>query len=445
MDKEQAIQKFLEFKEEYLVSRDKSIEIFSFFKFNPNENKYTCLVNNAPVTIKKDEFWNYINTSIIREVYKKNKPQSEIEITDTEATPTDYTKLRKECITVKNKLNFERNIFNKKLKDLSLLEELNQDIIECLKKLQPTGVTTYITYSGKSLNDDVLVAVITDTHGGEISAEFKDTGFDFTILSKRLKKYADTIKKEITNNKYNKCVLLCAGDLCNNVTLLSKRLNQTSNRATTIVMMIKLLQDFILDIYSVCPNITFAGVCSNESRNDLEYHEDEYLITNCADYTIYNVLEMLFKNISTVKFLGGRNCEKVVQVNGQNILLTHGVGISKGDIDKSIQQAISRYSVKGVKIRYVTLGHIHSQLNSSYFARSGSLCGSNAYSNSTLNLQSRASQSMFTVSKNGDIHTYGVDLENVDNIKGYDISNEIKKFALKGRDTRADLDLIQYA
>jgi hypothetical protein len=38
-----------------------------------------------------------------------------------------------------------------------------------------------------------------------------------------------------------------------------------------------------------------------------------------------------------------------------------------------------------------------------------------------------------------------VDLENIDNIKGYDISNEVKKFNLRPRDTRKSLDEIQIA
>ena len=38
-----------------------------------------------------------------------------------------------------------------------------------------------------------------------------------------------------------------------------------------------------------------------------------------------------------------------------------------------------------------------------------------------------------------------IDLEDVDGIIGYDISNEIKKFSLKSRDKREELDLVQVA
>ena len=290
-----------------------------------------------------------------------------------------------------------------------------------------------------------MVVSIGDWHLGEISAEFKHTGFDMEIASKRLKKYADYIKGEIINKGYKKVVIMCGGDICNNVTLLCKRLQQTSNRATTTIMAVVLMEHFILDIYEACPNIVFAGVGNNESRYDEDYFEDEYLITNCADYVVYNMLELLFTDIPTIKFLGGRNCEKVVNINGSNILLTHGVAFGKGDVEKAVQQAISRYSVKNVDIRYVLLSHIHCTRNSNFFSRHGSLVGGNAYSNSTLNLQTRASQNILTVSKNGDINSLMIDLEDVDGIIGYDISNEIKKFSLKSRDKREELDLVQVA
>lgn len=443
MNKEEALSLLKCFKDNG-VSRDKCIELYNFFRYNPEENSYTLtLTGGDTVLINRTELWDVVNTSDIREVYKKSVPHSEINIDEENITSTDFTKLRKETISYKTKLNAERNNFNKKLKDISQIEDFEQEIIRYLKKLKPITqeCNNIVTNSN---NDDILVVHLGDIHLGEISGEYKDTGFDMTIASKRFKKYADYIKKDIIQKGIKKVVIMCGGDICNNVTLLSKRLLQTSNRAVTTIMGVILFQHFILDIYSVCQNIVFTGVGSNEARYDNEFFEDELLITNCADYVIYNMLELLFQDYKTIKFLQGRNNEKIVQVNGQHILLTHGVGISK-DVEKGVQQAISRYSVKGIDVRYVLLSHIHCARNSSYFARNGSMCGSNAYSNSTLNLQTRASQNVIYVSKNGDITPIAVDLENVDGITGYDISNEITKFDLRSRSKRPDLDEIQIA
>ena len=441
MDREEALQELQNFKNRTGLSRDKMIDLYNSLK-SSDLGMVGIVVNGELRKFNYEPFFSYINTSDIRNIYKT---KGTIIDSLTDDDKTEMTKLRQDKLRANDKLSFERNAFNKRLRELSALEELNQEVINGLNKLKPI-VPEYFTKPCTSYTEDVLVVSIGDWHLGEISAEFKHTGFDMEIASKRLKKYADYIKSEIVNKGYRKVVIMCGGDICNNVTLLCKRLQQTSNRATTTIMAVILMEHFILDIYEACPNIVFAGVGNNESRYDEGYFEDEYLITNCADYVVYNMLELLFTDIPTIKFLGGRNCEKVVNINGQNILLSHGVVFGKnGDLEKSVQQAISRYAVKNVDIRYVLLSHIHCTRNSNFFSRHGSLVGGNAYSNSTLNLQTRASQNILTVSKNGDINSLMVDLEDVDGITGYDISNEIKKFSLKSRDKREDLDLVQVA
>lgn len=442
MDKQTAIEELKEFRHKTGVSRDKCINIYNSFKFDENLFKVAHLINGELIYVTRDEFWDYINTSDIRLVYSTGVTTKDI---NSEEFTEEITKLRKEKLRSSDKLRFERNMFNKDLRRINELEDLNRELIEGLKKLKPVIVENNNVVLDNINNDDVLVAHCGDLHLGEISSEFRDTGFDMEIASKRLKKYADYIKSEIKQKNIKKVVIMCGGDICNNVTLMSKRLLQTSNRAVTTIMAVVLFQHFILDIYSICPNITFAGVGNNESRYDEDYFEDEYLITNCADYVVYNMLELLFKDYKSIKFLNGRNCEKVVSINKNNFLLTHGVTFGKGDVEKSVQQAISRYAVKGVDIRYVLLSHIHCARNSSYFSRHGSLCGGNAYSNSTLNLQTRASQNILIVSKNGDVQSTALDLENIDNINGYNIKKEIDKFGLKQRDNRTDLDVIQFA
>ena len=440
MNREEALQELQNFKNRTGLSRDKMIDLYNSLK-NSDLGMVGIVVNGELRKFNYEPFFSYINTSDIRNVYKT---KGTIIDSLTDDDKTEMTKLRQDKLRANDKLSFERNAFNKRLRELSALEELNQELINGLNKLKPI-VPEYFTKPCTSYTEDVLVVSIGDWHLGEISAEFKHTGFDMEIASKRLKKYANYIKGEIINKGYKKVVIMCGGDICNNVTLLCKRLQQTSNRATTTIMAVVLMEHFILDIYEACPNIVFAGVGNNESRYDEDYFEDEYLITNCADYVVYNMLELLFTDIPTIKFLGGRNCEKVVNINGSNILLTHGVAFGKGDVEKAVQQAISRYSVKNVDIRYVLLSHIHCTRNSNFFSRHGSLVGGNAYSNSTLNLQTRASQNILTVSKNGDINSLMIDLEDVDGIIGYDISNEIKKFSLKSRDKREELDLVQVA
>lgn len=442
MDKEQAIKEFLQFKEECLLSRDKSIEVFIFFKYNPEEKDYTTLVNNAPIKIQHKKFWDILNTTDIRNIYKKPKLQSEKEILDEDATPTDYTKLRKECVTVKNKLNFERNLFNKKLKEISSLEELNQELINSLKKLKP--IVSENTTDIVSDNDDILLVQLSDLHINELTNEFRNTNYDINIANKRLKKFSEKIQKEIVNKGVKKVVIAMTGDLCNSDSILSKQQNNATDKATSIVLATKLLEHFILDIYKVCCDISIVGVSGNEGRlmNMSDFYTDENLVVNSPDFIILNFLEMLLTDFYNIKFLNGRNAEQVVNINGNNILFTHGVLYGKGDMGKAVQQTIARYADKGVNIRYSVSGHLHSTKLSNFFMRSASLVGNNSYATTTLNLNSRASQNIAFISKNGEISPMAIDLENVDNIVGYDISSELKKFNIKNAVKNTDNDII---
>ena len=196
MDKENAIKKLANFKNEYLVSRDRLLEIFTYFKFNPNEKKYTTIINNAQVTINNEEFWSIINTTDIRNLCKKPKEQSEIDVSDEQATPTDYTKLRKECVTAKHKLNFERNLFNKKLKEISSLEELNKELINALKKLKPTEIKKH---QFSEVAEGVGVIILSDTHFNEL-IDIPSNKYDFEIASKRLHKLSCVAKKHFKTN-----------------------------------------------------------------------------------------------------------------------------------------------------------------------------------------------------------------------------------------------------
>lgn len=443
--KEDFIKQLDEFRLEYCVSRDKLIEIYVFFKASPQESNYTTLINNAPVTVKRKTFWDVINTTDIRNLCKKNKPQSEIEVSDEEATSTDYTKLRKECVIAKQKLNFERNMFNKKLREISSLEELNKELLNALKRLKPVEVEKNINNNVETIEcDDVLVVQLSDLHILELTNELNEQKYDLEVASKRLKKFADTVKDKIVKNGIKKVVIFSTGDIVNSDSIMSKLLNNASNKATGIIMGVILLQHFILDIYSVCNDISYGGICANEGRlhGTDNYYSDENLVSNSPDYIIFNMLNLLFKDINGLKYLQGRSNERVLNINHQNIIFSHGLQL-KGDYGKAVASMFARYSTKGINLRFAFTGHLHASKVSNFFARSSSLTGNNSYGSNELNLNSRASQNMATISKNGDINVTPVDLQNIDNISGYDIQKEVQDFCLRKSVTKTNEDIIE--
>ena len=72
-------------------------------------------------------------------------------------------------------------------------------------------------------------------------------------------------------------------------------------------------------------------------------------------------------------------------------------------------------------------GHLHSANITDFYARSSSLCGSNAYSDNELQYSSKASQNIHIIGKS-DIHSFKIDLQSIENIKGYAIEKDLEEY-----------------
>lgn len=334
------------------------------------------------------------------------------------------TDLLRKGLKFKDKLNYERKTFYKDLRSINALEELNKELIEKIKLLKPREVQHSLVEDVEIKNDDVLVVQLSDIHVSEVVREQYDN-FNFEVLCKRLKKFANHIKQQCRLHGYNKILVALTGDLINNNTIISKLLNNSCNKAKAILLAVDILEQFLLDLKSVCNDISIACVAGNESRLYNEHSEDSEIITNNCDFIVFNMLEKLLGN--TFKFIKGFYNELVVNVNGSNILLTHGTAYAKGDVEKAVTETIGRYSAKGLEIRYIIFGHIHNSRISTMFGRSGSIVGDNAYSGKTLNLLSRASQNLYIVSKDGSINCTCIDLQEYTE-DSYDIVDKLNYF-----------------
>ena len=103
--------------------------------------------------------------------------------------------------------------------------------------------------------------------------------------------------------------------------------------------------------------------------------------------------------------------------------MTHGTSFTK-DIEKSVQQTFGRYASNGITLDYLFCGHLHSARIGDMYARTGSMCGSNSYSEGALNLNSRASELIGIFSPDKSNTVSRVDLQDVNNIEGYNIVEE---------------------
>jgi predicted phosphodiesterase len=219
------------------------------------------------------------------------------------------------------------------------------------------------------------------------------------------------------------------GDLMNSDRRLDELLNQATNRSQATFLAVDILQQALQELNKSF-NISVACVTGNEGRVNKEYGWSPVIATDNYDFTIFNILKYICKD-SQIEFIEGDPTELVVNVAGQNLLLMHGnCSLRHAALDKSINQVLGRYSMKGVKLDYIIMGHVHSASVGDNYARSASVAGANDYSDKGLNLTSRASQNCYIFYENGNRDGIKIDLQNVPK-KGYDIGDSLVAYNAK--------------
>lgn len=434
MDINTAIQDLKKFREKYGVSRDKAIEIYNKFKFDRQIQAISEFINGNTVNINRDEFWDNINTTIIRDVYSvKNATEQ-----DLEEIKIYNTKLRKEKLKANDKLSFERKSFTKQLREINSLEELNEKILEQLRFLRTNPHKEIECFTEIDNTNPIGLIQLSDIHANELINE-KNNKYDFTILSKRLYNLAQKAKIYFNAQGVKRIVVAITGDALNSDRRQVEMFNMATNRSKALVLLFDILRQFLNDL-SLSYNITVTTVTGNESRVvGEEYDTSDIMCTYNYDFTLHNMLNIAFEENERVTFINtGDFAERVLDINGTNVLFLHGVNI-KSDIEKSVQQLIGRYANQGINIDYVMFGHMHSCRIGDIYARSSSMCGANSYSNGNLNLTSKASQNIGIFYNNKSHDVIKIDLQNTIIDKYYPFNAELEAYNVKSADKKDEI------
>jgi hypothetical protein len=192
-----------------------------------------------------------------------------------------------------------------------------------------------------------------------------------------------------------------------------------------------ILTQAILDVRNAGFEITIVSVLGNESRVGKEMPFSNEGLSDNYDFMIMDGIRQMFHlaNIKGVHFKGLDKVEEVIEIDGKNWLISHNISRIV-DNPKNSQSAIGRYSLNGVVIYFMIGGHIHATNVTDFAARSGSLVGANSYSENALNLAGKASQNYY-LCRNGRINTVVVDLQDVDDIDGYDVISQLAVYNAK--------------
>ena len=303
----------------------------------------------------------------------------------------------------------ERKSFREHARVENAVEQYSRQLVTLFEKqrLHKPGIIK------RTKNEAVGVIQFSDVHFNEL-INLKDNKYDFTVASKRTKYFIDKATQYFKIHEITNVLVALTGDLMNSDRRLDEMLNQATNRSQATFLAVDILSQALQSLTSNF-NVTIGCVTGNEGRVHKEPGWSPVVATDNYDFTIFNILKYLYKDTKTI-FIEGDPTELVVNVAGQNLLLIHGNGsVRHASLDKSINQIIGRYSMKGVGIDYIIMGHIHSAAVGDNYSRSSSMAGANDYSDKGLNLSGRASQNCYIFYENGNRDGIKIDLQNVPN------------------------------
>ena len=336
-----------------------------------------------------------------------------------EKTREQLVKLAKIKQRQADTLRIERKYFREKTRLVNGLEEYAESLEKILKKKNLSGLTkVHRMPSGKYEG----VIHLSDLHINE-QIDLANNVFNVKVASQRIQKHIQHAKRLFKAYGVTDVVFAFTGDLMNSDRRIDELLMNATNRAKATFVAVDILQQAILDVNQDF-NVRCANVTGNESRvgKDVGWIND--LAQDNFDFMIYNTLAYLFRGSKGVSFLPPDDTylEKVVKIAGQNFLLIHGHNGFARDTDKKISAKIGQYAQKGIILDYIIFGHIHSAIISDLYARSSGLPGSNNFSQNALDLTGKASQNLYVVGENGEIHGMKVDLQDTQGYDGYNVS-----------------------
>jgi len=347
---------------------------------------------------------------------------------------TENVKLAKKMQRFQDSNRIERKAFREWARIENAIEEYSNEMKKILEK---HNLATYIKnhkYTQSQIESETIgVMQLADTHFNEL-VELSHNKYDFTIASKRCALYVYRAKEYFKLYNVKHVLLAINGDILNSDRRIDELLNETTNRAKATFLAIQIIEQMILDLNQDF-NVSVACVTGNESRIQEDIAWTDILITDNYDFVIFNFLNELFKrNNGGVTFIHGNYAEQVVNIKNKHILLIHGEQISD-KIEESVQKIRGKYASRGIIIDFILLGHLHSCRIGDMYSRSSSMVGANAYSDSALQLASRASQNIHILYDNGMYDSIKIDLQipesDINTTYGYDINKELESYNVK--------------
>lgn len=338
----------------------------------------------------------------------------------------ENVKYKKETQRYRDSNRIERKAFREWARVENSIGEYNKELVNILKNYD---LSKYTQFHKNPKSKGAGIFHFTDPHFNEL-IELSFNKSDFSILSKRCKKFVDQAKRYFKLFKVSNILFAMTGDMLNSDRKLDELLAQATNRSRAMVLAVIIIEQMLLDLNKDF-NIKVVCVSGNESRKSEEIGWTNMITTNNYDFDIFEILGLLFrKSVGVIFERGDDPLEQVIEVGGQNILILHGLTIEK-EIERAIQRKIGQYTARDIIIDFVIFGHKHSCRIGDTYSRGSSVIGANDYSEKALHMTGRASQNIHIIFDKNNRDSIKIDLQNITGIEGYKIEKELEAYHIK--------------
>lgn len=304
----------------------------------------------------------------------------------------------------RRKLNDSRASLNRKIAELSRIEELYELFEYELMTREPKCPIKLVDREYD--NESEMVVLISDVHFGA-EVELPSNIYNEEECINRLNELYDNIIRHGSTHNVSKIHVFLLGDLINGLIHTTTRLENKESVVDQILNFSEILADFV---HKLSGNFTEVELYYNEGNHDRVF-ENKKDNTASDDFgrLLYKYMKLELRDVANVVFnypicVG----EPIVtEICGNKVFASHG------DKD-SFKDCVAKMSTYVGEIPdYIFLGHYHhvmeEEVNNTYVIVNGSFSGNNEYSTS-LRLCSTPMQKVMIFGTKGRICTYDVRL-----------------------------------
>lgn len=274
----------------------------------------------------------------------------------------------------------------------NLLRVLMSDVLDELSKPFPDSD---IPSPKQEVGSTVGLIQISDTHFGE-NVILPYNYFDLITAQERLYSHVYRSARLFKNQGIKDVVVVFSGDLINSDRRYDELLTNTPNRASSLVGFFRWAQVALKGLAKDFNIVDVHSVVGNESRINLDLSTIPSLATNNFDYILHEMLHASLPHLVKNPIREDEASEKVIEVLGHKILITHGINFRADDVFN----VVPRYAREVHKdIDFTLCGHIHEAIITGDVGRSGGLAGGNDYSRSLKIFNTKAQQNCYIITE----------------------------------------------